>query len=58
VALLTMQKLLGLEDETEERTKELVTKIESLEAITRMLELKSKNSSDHGESHPLQLSNC
>lgn len=42
------QKLLELEDAGEDERKELHGKIESLESIVRMLELKSKNSSDHG----------
>ena len=37
-----------LEDATEEEHKSLQTKVESLESIVRMLELKAKNSSDHG----------
>lgn len=41
------QKLLELEDASEDERKELHGKIESLESIVRMLELKSKNSSDH-----------
>ncbi|XP_023710608.1 C-Jun-amino-terminal kinase-interacting protein 4 isoform X5 [Cryptotermes secundus] len=41
------QKLLELEDAGEDERKELHGKIESLESIVRMLELKSKNSSDH-----------
>ena len=45
---LFFQKLLELEDFTEEENKRLQTKVESLETLVRMLELKSKNSSDHG----------
>ncbi|CAG7722178.1 unnamed protein product [Allacma fusca] len=41
------QKLLEIEDQTEEEIKDLTSKIESLEAITRMFELKAKNSADH-----------
>ncbi|XP_069688441.1 JNK-interacting protein 3 isoform X4 [Periplaneta americana] len=41
------QKLLELEDAGEDERKELHGKIESLESIVRMLELKAKNSSDH-----------
>ncbi|PSN35217.1 hypothetical protein C0J52_16889 [Blattella germanica] len=41
------QKLLELEDAGEDERKELHEKIESLESIVRMLELKAKNSSDH-----------
>jgi hypothetical protein len=40
--------LLELEDASEDERKELHGKIESLESIVRMLELKSKNASDHG----------
>jgi len=40
-------KLLELEDLTEEEHKALQTKVESLESLVRMLELKSKNSADH-----------
>ena len=36
-----------MEDSKEAEQKSLVDKIESLESIVRMLELKSKNSSDH-----------
>ncbi|XP_049784106.1 C-Jun-amino-terminal kinase-interacting protein 4 isoform X5 [Schistocerca cancellata] len=41
------QKLLELEDAGEDERKDLHSKIESLESIVRMLELKAKNSSDH-----------
>lgn len=41
--------MLEVEDAVEDERKELSSKIESLESIVRMLELKSKNSSDHGE---------
>ncbi|XP_076178874.1 JNK-interacting protein syd isoform X4 [Ptiloglossa arizonensis] len=41
------QKLLELEDAAEDERKELLSKIESLESIVRMLELKTKNSHDH-----------
>lgn len=43
-----LQKLLELEDAAEDERKELVSKIDSLESIVRMLELKTKNSHDHG----------
>lgn len=43
-----MQKLLELEDAAEDERKELISKIDSLESIVRMLELKTKNSHDHG----------
>lgn len=36
-----------MEDETEEYKKDAEEKIESLESIVRMLELKNKNASDH-----------
>lgn len=42
------QKLLEVEDAVEDERKDLTGKIESLESIVRMLELKAKNSSDHG----------
>ncbi|XP_051171638.1 JNK-interacting protein 3 isoform X2 [Leptopilina boulardi] len=42
------QKLLELEDVAEDERKELLSKIDSLESIVRMLELKTKNSNDHG----------
>ncbi|XP_076227462.1 JNK-interacting protein syd isoform X6 [Nomia melanderi] len=42
------QKLLELEDSAEDERKELLLKIDSLESIVRMLELKTKNSHDHG----------
>ncbi|XKL65617.1 hypothetical protein PGB90_009037 [Kerria lacca] len=41
------QKLLEIEDALEDERKDLTEKIESLESIVRMLELKAKNSSDH-----------
>ncbi|CAH1726033.1 unnamed protein product [Aphis gossypii] len=41
------QKLLEMEDYIEDEKKDYQSKIESLESIVRMLELKSKNSSDH-----------
>ncbi|KAK3921239.1 C-Jun-amino-terminal kinase-interacting protein 3 [Frankliniella fusca] len=41
------QKLIESEDATEDERKELQGKIESLESIVRMLELKGKNASDH-----------
>lgn len=43
------QKYLEMEDSVEGEKKELQEKIESLESIVRMLELKAKNSSDHGK---------
>lgn len=43
----TDSKLLELEDVTEEENKVLQAKVESLESIVRMLELKSKNATDH-----------
>ncbi|XP_057342039.1 JNK-interacting protein 3 isoform X7 [Microplitis mediator] len=42
------QKLLELEDVAEDERKELLSKIDSLESILKMLELKTKNSHDHG----------
>lgn len=44
----SFQKLLEIEDALEDERKDLTEKIESLESIVRMLELKAKNSSDHG----------
>ncbi|XP_065226364.1 JNK-interacting protein 3 isoform X2 [Planococcus citri] len=41
------QKLLQIEDALEDERKDLSEKVESLESIVRMLELKAKNSSDH-----------
>ncbi|XP_053399038.1 C-Jun-amino-terminal kinase-interacting protein 4-like isoform X18 [Mercenaria mercenaria] len=41
------QKYLEMEDETEEYKKQSEEKMESLESIVRMLELKNKNASDH-----------
>uniref|UniRef100_A0A1I8EVL4 RH2 domain-containing protein n=1 Tax=Wuchereria bancrofti TaxID=6293 RepID=A0A1I8EVL4_WUCBA len=41
------QKCLEIEDSLMEQNRELESKIESLESIMRMLELKSKNASDH-----------
>ncbi|KAI9554706.1 hypothetical protein GHT06_019982 [Daphnia sinensis] len=43
----TDSKLLELEDVTEEENKVLQAKVESLESIVRMLELKAKNATDH-----------
>lgn len=45
------QKLLETEDAGEDERKDLNGKIESLESIVRMFELKAKNSSDHGRSN-------
>ena len=42
-----LQKYLEMEDALEEDRKVTDEKIESLESIVRMLELKTKNSSDH-----------
>ena len=42
------QKALEVEDHLEGGKKSLQDKVESLESIMRMLELKGKNSSDHG----------
>uniref|UniRef100_A0A2K6WJE9 RH1 domain-containing protein n=1 Tax=Onchocerca volvulus TaxID=6282 RepID=A0A2K6WJE9_ONCVO len=41
------QKCLEIEDSLVEQNRELESKIESLESIMRMLELKAKNASDH-----------
>ena len=45
----SLQKFLEMEDEVEEYRRTSEEKIESLESITRMLELKNKNASDHCE---------
>ena len=49
-----------MEDSVEGEKKDLQEKIESLESIVRMLELKSKNAADHGENkiHMWLLCNC
>lgn len=44
-----LQKYLEVEDAVEGEKKELQDKVESLESIVRMLELKSKNAADHGK---------
>lgn len=38
-----------MEDYIEDEKKDYQSKIESLESIVRMLELKAKNASDHGK---------
>ena len=38
-----------MEDAVEGEKKDLEDKVESLESIVRMLELKSKNAADHGK---------
>ena len=43
------QKLFELEDHNEEQLKQSLSKIESLESIVRMFELKTRNASDHGK---------
>lgn len=43
-----VQKYLEMEDAVEGEKKDLEDKVESLESIVRMLELKSKNAADHG----------
>lgn len=45
----TEQKYIEIEDTLIGQNKELDKKIESLESIMRMLELKAKNATDHGE---------
>ncbi|XP_043278658.1 JNK-interacting protein 3 isoform X3 [Venturia canescens] len=52
------QKLLELEDVAEDERKELLGKIDSLESILRMLELKTKNSHDHGTNVNAISSSC
>lgn len=44
----TEQKYIEIEDTLIGQNKELDKKIESLESIMRMLELKAKNATDHG----------
>ena len=44
-----MQKLLELEDGMEEEKKKCQSRVETLESIVRMLELKNRNATDHGE---------
>ena len=46
---LLFQKFLEVEDSKEEERKDLQDKVESLESIVRMLELKAKNSQDHSK---------
>ena len=46
--ILSLQKYLEAEDETEEYRKQMEEKVEFLESQNRMLELKIKNASDHG----------
>jgi len=46
---LVFQKYLELEDATDQSAREQGEKMESLESIVRMLELKAKNAVDHGE---------
>ena len=48
---LDFQKYLEIEDAVEEDRKQTDEKVESLESIVRMLELKTKNSSDHSMYH-------
>ena len=45
----TEQKYIEIEDTLIGQNKELDKKIESLESIMRMLELKAKNATDHGK---------
>lgn len=53
------QRLLEIEDNVEEERKTTQDKVESLESIVRMFELKNKNASDHGESESmLELPCC
>lgn len=47
-ASFLLQKYMELEDGFIGQNRELEQKIESLESIMRMLELKAKNASDHG----------
>lgn len=49
-----------MEDLVEDERKNLGSKIESLESLVRMLELKAKNASDHGRAcvGEIMLSGC
>ena len=49
IFLFIFQKYLEVEDATEEERKELQGKVESLESIVRMFELKAKNAQDHSK---------
>lgn len=44
----TLKKLFQTEDSFAEQKKECEEKVKSLESIVRMIDLKSKNTSDHG----------
>lgn len=46
-SLLSFKQLLDTEDLAESENKELASRLESLESIVRMLELKHKNSLEH-----------
>lgn len=48
IFIFMIQKLLEMEDYIEDEKKDYQSKIDSLESIVRMLELKAKNASDHG----------
>ena len=45
----TDQKCLELEETALEQTRELENKIQSLESIIRVIELRAKNATDHGK---------
>ena len=47
--MIFAQKYLELDDAKEEVMKELQGKVESLESILRMFELKAKNAQDHSK---------
>lgn len=49
IFIFLWQKFFEVEDAIEGEKKELQDKVESLESIVRMLELKAKNSADHGK---------
>ena len=51
-----VQKYLEMEDAVEGEKKDLEDKVENLESVIRMLELKSKNAADHGMSTVYPLS--
>ena len=47
--LCFFQKFMEVEDGMEEERKQCQAKVESLESIVRMFELKNRNASDHGK---------
>lgn len=47
-ASLLLQRLLELEYSIDDDRRDLQSKVESLESLVRILEIKAKNSNDHG----------